>query len=171
MINNSYKVAPPTGFPAITIPMGFDSNGLPYGFEILARPNNENLLYEIGYAYEQIEYNYVNPNSVSPNLYKINEDNNELMILYEKNIGIDKELDKESNQFFLDYKNNDSNDKIRLELINKYLELEKDLILNNQLKEKKIIIGKIIQIIIVSTIIFLSYIVILINLKHKKVKH
>lgn len=71
----------------------------------------------------------------------------------------------------MDYKNNDSNDKIRLELINKYLELEKDLILNNQLKEKKIIIGKTIQIIIVSTIIFLSCIVILINLKHKKVKH
>ncbi len=170
MINNSYKIAPATGFPAITIPMGFDSNGLPYGFEILSKPNNENILYEIGYAYEQIDYNFTNPDNVSPNLY-LKGDNTKLMILYEKNIGINNELDNEAKSYFINYKNDDINEQIKLELINKYLKLEKNLNENNQLKENKVITGKIIQITLVSIVVLLSFGLVLMNLKYLKKKH
>lgn len=51
--NNSEKIAPHTGQPAITVPMGFTVNHLPSGLEFLARPFNEHKLFQFAYAYEQ----------------------------------------------------------------------------------------------------------------------
>jgi Asp-tRNA(Asn)/Glu-tRNA(Gln) amidotransferase A subunit family amidase len=51
--NNSPRLSPPTGFPAITIPMGFVSTGLPAGLQLLGGPFEEPTLFRIGYAYEQ----------------------------------------------------------------------------------------------------------------------
>ncbi len=51
--DNSQILAPPTGLPAITVPMGFASGDLPIGLQILARPNAEGMLYSLAYAYEQ----------------------------------------------------------------------------------------------------------------------
>ena len=48
-----------TGFPSIVVPGGFSSStatatlGVPVGIEFLGRPWSENVLIEIGYAYEQ----------------------------------------------------------------------------------------------------------------------
>lgn len=51
--NNSGKVAPHTGQPAITVPMGYVRNGLPVGLQILGRPFTEDKLFQYAYAYEQ----------------------------------------------------------------------------------------------------------------------
>jgi len=51
--DNSQILAPPTGLPAITIPMGFVSGDLPSGLQILGRVNDEAMLYKLAYAYEQ----------------------------------------------------------------------------------------------------------------------
>ena len=51
--NNSNRLAPPTGFPAMTMPMGFVHGTLPAGLQILGRPRSEPTLLKIGYAFEQ----------------------------------------------------------------------------------------------------------------------
>ena len=50
--NNSNRLAPPTGFPAITVPMGF-VDGLPSGLQILGDAFSEPTLIGIAYSYEQ----------------------------------------------------------------------------------------------------------------------
>jgi amidase len=51
--NNSPRISPPTGFPAVTVPMGFVHGSLPAGLQILGRPWSEATLIKISYAYEQ----------------------------------------------------------------------------------------------------------------------
>jgi len=51
--DNSQRVAPATGMPAITVPMGFSYGNLPAGLQILGRPYAEGLLFKFAYAYEQ----------------------------------------------------------------------------------------------------------------------
>ena len=51
--DNSQRVAPATGMPAITVPMGFTEGVHPAGLQILARPYAEGLLFRYAYAYEQ----------------------------------------------------------------------------------------------------------------------
>ena len=51
--DNSQRVAPATGMPAITVSMGFTNGTLPAGLQILARPYAEGLLFRYAYAYEQ----------------------------------------------------------------------------------------------------------------------
>jgi Asp-tRNA(Asn)/Glu-tRNA(Gln) amidotransferase A subunit family amidase len=51
--NNSNRLSPPTGFPAVTVPMGFVHGMLPAGLQILGRPWSEPTLFKIAYSYEQ----------------------------------------------------------------------------------------------------------------------
>jgi amidase len=51
--DNSQRVAPATGLPAITVPMGYSYGNLPAGLQILGRPYAEGLLFRLAYAYEQ----------------------------------------------------------------------------------------------------------------------
>ena len=56
--NNSPQLSPPTGAPAMTVPMGFAvaSNGvtkLPASLQFLARPFDEANLIRAAYSYEQ----------------------------------------------------------------------------------------------------------------------
>ena len=51
--NNSFQLSPPTGFPAITVPMGFVGDGLPAGLQILGDAWSEPRLIAIAYAFEQ----------------------------------------------------------------------------------------------------------------------
>ncbi len=73
-------IAPATGFPSLAIPIGFDED-LPYGMEILSISNREQILYEIAYALETINYEYKVP-EISPNLYVIDSDVTELINFY-----------------------------------------------------------------------------------------
>ena len=55
--NNSPQIAPPTGAPAITVPMGWITQTarapLPAGLQMLARPWDEGRLIKLAYAFEQ----------------------------------------------------------------------------------------------------------------------
>ncbi|MXW65554.1 MAG: glutamyl-tRNA amidotransferase [Gemmatimonadales bacterium] len=51
--DNSQRVAPATGMPAITVPMGYARGTLPAGLQILARPYDEGVLFRLAYGYEQ----------------------------------------------------------------------------------------------------------------------
>ena len=64
--NNSNRLSPPTGFPAITVPMGFVHGNLPAGLQILGRPWSEPTLIKIGYAYEQATRHRRPPASTPP---------------------------------------------------------------------------------------------------------
>ena len=46
-----------TGLPALSIPIGFTKNGLPAGMQILAPHFSEELLFQVGHAYEQATQN------------------------------------------------------------------------------------------------------------------
>lgn len=51
--DNSQQLAPPTGLPAITVPMGFTHGMLPAGVSMLGRSFSEPTLFKLAYAYEQ----------------------------------------------------------------------------------------------------------------------
>ncbi|KAK9791143.1 hypothetical protein WJX73_010179 [Symbiochloris irregularis] len=51
--NNSPQIAPPTGAPAMVVPMGFTPEGLPGSLQILARPFDEATMIRVAYGYEQ----------------------------------------------------------------------------------------------------------------------
>jgi Asp-tRNA(Asn)/Glu-tRNA(Gln) amidotransferase A subunit family amidase len=64
--NNSPRLSPPTGFPAVTVPMGFTASGLPAGLQILGEPFSEPKLFQIAYAYEQATLHRRPPASTPP---------------------------------------------------------------------------------------------------------
>lgn len=51
--DNSQLVAPPTGLPAVSVPMGYTYGNWPAGLQILGRPYSEGMLIKLAYAYEQ----------------------------------------------------------------------------------------------------------------------
>ena len=51
--SNSSVLAPPIGFPAVTVPMGFTNGRLPAGLQFMGRPFSEPTLIQLGYSYEQ----------------------------------------------------------------------------------------------------------------------
>ena len=53
---NQY-LAPPLGFPALTVPAGLTSDGFPVGIEFMGRAFSETTLLKLGYAYEQGTHN------------------------------------------------------------------------------------------------------------------
>jgi Asp-tRNA(Asn)/Glu-tRNA(Gln) amidotransferase A subunit family amidase len=55
--DNSQTLAPPSGFPAITVPMGWVRDGtLPVGLQILGDAWTEGRLFALAYAYEQLTH-------------------------------------------------------------------------------------------------------------------
>jgi len=59
--DNSQRVAPATGLPAVSVPMGYSHGKLPAGLQILGRPYSEGLLFGMAYAYEQATMHRVPP--------------------------------------------------------------------------------------------------------------
>ncbi len=51
--DTSGKLSPPTGFPAIAVPMGYSYDRYPAGFQLLGRPFSEETLLKISFVYEQ----------------------------------------------------------------------------------------------------------------------
>lgn len=68
--DNSQWPAPPTGFPALTVPMGFVMEGtLPAGLQVLGDAWSEPLLIRIAYAFEQATY-HRRPPTTTPALVR-----------------------------------------------------------------------------------------------------
>lgn len=138
----SSSVAPLIGWPAMSLPMGYH-NDLPYGIEIVAKENNEKMVYKIASSYESINSLYKTP-SIAPSLYEINENTNTLLNYYDtyKNNKKYKKINEETINFINDYSNDE--DKINY-LITKYeTEIEE-----NQVSEINIIIITIVIVLIV----------------------
>lgn len=64
--NNSYQLSPPTGFPAVTVPLGFTPAGLPAGLQLLGGAFGESTLFRIAYAYEQATEHRRPPEATPP---------------------------------------------------------------------------------------------------------
>ena len=64
--NNSPLLSPPTGFPAITVPMGFVRGGLPAGLQFLGQAWSEPVLMKLAYANEQATKHRHPPASAPP---------------------------------------------------------------------------------------------------------
>lgn len=64
--DNSQQLAPPTGMPAITVPMGFTHGMLPAGVSLLGRSFSEPTLFKLAYAYEQGTKHRVPPPRFGP---------------------------------------------------------------------------------------------------------
>jgi Asp-tRNA(Asn)/Glu-tRNA(Gln) amidotransferase A subunit family amidase len=64
--NNSFKISPPTGFPAITVPMGFVRGHLPVGLQFLGPAWSEPMLIRLAYSYEQATRHRRPPETTPP---------------------------------------------------------------------------------------------------------
>jgi Asp-tRNA(Asn)/Glu-tRNA(Gln) amidotransferase A subunit family amidase len=64
--SNSSVLAPPIGFPAITVPMGYTYGRLPAGIQFLGRPFSEPTLIKLGYSYEQATLHRRPPSTTPP---------------------------------------------------------------------------------------------------------
>lgn len=64
--SNNTTLAPPTGFPAITVPMGFTYGELPAGIQLMGRPFGEPTLIKLAYSYEQATRRRLPPTSTPP---------------------------------------------------------------------------------------------------------
>jgi Asp-tRNA(Asn)/Glu-tRNA(Gln) amidotransferase A subunit family amidase len=64
--NNSQALSPPSGFPAITVPMGFVYGNLPVGLQIFGDAWSEPRLIELAYSYEQATLHRRPPRSTPP---------------------------------------------------------------------------------------------------------
>jgi Asp-tRNA(Asn)/Glu-tRNA(Gln) amidotransferase A subunit family amidase len=64
--NNSNRIAPHAGFPALTVPMGYARGTLPAGLQILGRPWSEAMLIRIAFGYEQATQHRRPPASTPP---------------------------------------------------------------------------------------------------------
>lgn len=139
---NNYKVktfsssiAPLVGFPAISIPIGFYNN-LPYGMEILAKANNEEILYTIAYNLEKDNNFYEQP-EIAPSLYKVNNNISILLNYYENfNEAKFEEIKKKTKAFLDNYNNIDDKDKTIELLIKEYEETTTIDFTTNNSKEK-----------------------------------
>lgn len=97
------------GFPSITVPMGFASDGFSYGLEFLSVANGEDVLYQVASVYEQENGNMIQNSPLTPSLYVVPSEVEELKELYEKvlssssNVGEIEEWLHDVNNYFKNY--------------------------------------------------------------------
>ena len=134
----SSTISPPTGYPAISIPMGF-KNGLPYGIEFVAKYNEEHLLYAITEALENKEE--VKISELAPDLYDVPEEVETLVDFYTDNLETlntkrYKEVKAEMQAFFDTYNNVENKAETATILVEKYNTVTETILLEQAKKEQ-----------------------------------
>ncbi|MBR6689296.1 MAG: amidase [Clostridia bacterium] len=136
----SSTISPPTGYPAISIPMGF-KNGLPYGIEFVAKYNEEHLLYAITEALENKDE--VKISELTPDLYEISDEVETLVDFYKENLETlntkrYKEVKEDMLDFFDEYNAIENKEETATALIGKYNTVTETILLEQAKKEQMI---------------------------------
>ncbi len=134
----SSTISPPTGYPAISIPMGFGKNNLPYGIEFVAKYNEEHLLYAITDALENKEE--VKISELTPDLYEISDEVENLVEFYTDNQETlnkkeYKEVKEEMLSFFDEYNEVENKETVATTLIEKYDTVTENIRIEQEKKE------------------------------------
>ena len=133
----SSTISPPTGYPAISIPMGFKS-GLPYGIEFVAKYNEEEILYAITEALENKED--VKISELTPDLYEVPEEVENLVDFYTTQETLNtkeyKGVKEEMLTFFDTYNEVEDKEQTATVLVNKYNTVTETILLEQKKKEQ-----------------------------------
>ena len=130
------------GYPSITIPMGYDSDGFAYGLEFFSTANQEELLYNVGIEFEKANGNKVTSSPLTPSLYEVPNEVDELITDYisviARNYHDKKELQWIENVeiYFKDYNNYED----VKEEAQKLLQIYQDDIVSNSLNITRIFV-------------------------------
>lgn len=125
------------GYPSITIPMGFASDGFSYNIEFLSQAYEEEKLYNIALNFEQANGNKIATSSLTPPLYTIPSEVEELKSLYEEALAnatlskTYKEWVNNTANFFKNYNEIENENSKAMELVEEYK------ILNKKEREEK----------------------------------
>lgn len=165
----SSTISPPTGYPAISIPMGF-KNGLPYGIEFVAKYNEEHLLYAITEALENKED--VKISDLTPDLYEISDEVETLVDFYKENLETlntkrYKEVKEDMLDFFDEYNAIENKEETATALIGKYNTVTETILLEQAKKEQMIKMTKGVGI---GVVVLFALLVIVSAIKKKKRK-
>lgn len=123
----SFAISPVTGMPAISIPMGFGTDNLPYGIEMVAKDNNEVVLYTISDML--VEENGFQMSKLTPALYEVDDDVTKLVELYKTNQEILNTRDyvdvrQDMQEFFANYNTYTNHEQQAISLIDSYNQVE-----------------------------------------------
>lgn len=110
------------GYPSITVNMGY-IDGFPYGLEFFSLKNEEELIYQVSYLFEQESNLAIVNSSLTPSLYEIPDYIEVLKYYYEQD---NSTLKEETKEYFLNYsQNSEAENEIEAQnLIDKYQERE-----------------------------------------------
>lgn len=111
IINLSAHASSTINYPSITVPMGYDEEDLPYGIEFMTTTNNDELLLNIASIYENLTTDLWKSSTLTPSLYKIDQEVSKLTLKYENNIlknnyFFKKKWIKSCQKYFENYNNN-----------------------------------------------------------------
>ena len=123
----SFAISPVTGMPAISIPMGFGTDNLPYGIEMVAKDNNEAMLYTISDML--VEEKDFKMSKLTPTLYEVDDDVTNLVGLYKTNqdtLNTKDYLAVKQNiqEFFTNYNSYTNHEQQAISLIDSYNQVE-----------------------------------------------
>lgn len=131
------------GYPSITVPMGFVGD-FSYGIEFLSKAYGEDVLYNVALEYEKNNGNVIDTSMLTPTLYEIPIEVEELKILYESVLNSNsKENIRWANKvrkYFLEYNElSDIDNKAKI-LIDEYKTINKQFGSDINIGNKKCII-------------------------------
>ena len=148
------------GFPSLTIPMGFVDE-FSYGLEIFSLSYNEKLIYNVANEFEKVNNNKIQTSSLTPSLYFVSENVEELKRIYEKALFINNESSelvdwlKKVEDYFYNYN----------EISDVDTEARKLCDIYNNLKLSKRTISSNTQLVAKSIVLLMSFISLLIFIK------
>lgn len=118
------------GYPSITVPMGF-IDGFSYGIEFFGKVNDEKKLYQVANEFEKVNGNKIDSSIITPSLYDIPNDVQQLKILYEtllineNHSRYEKQWISDVKDYFQEYNVIENHSEEAVKLIDVYTKLSK----------------------------------------------
>ena len=168
VISSSFAISPVTGMPAISIPMGFGTDNLPYGIELVAKDNNETILYAISNAL--VDENNFRLSELVPNLYEIDDDVTKLVELYKENQEVlikteYNDIKEDIKEFFVNYNTYENHEQKAIALIDSYNQVEIQIAEKQKEQKKTVLTAGVITTVVLLGALFIK---LKINRKNKR---